>query len=164
MGWHITSKQLLDVPGLPRVNCDQSNGGLYESQQVILLADIHELAIEFRSNSNQYREVFTVNLQLSLSRCNVLQGTFCTVPSSCAGFALADGICCMYEISKSGVCCEVVDRDMECCNSGVLDATGVCQGTAVSIDYNGNACEVNIMHSSLGICLTLLDVVMHLKP
>ena len=71
-----------------------------------------------------------------------LQGTFCNVPSACDGVALADGTCCLYELSRSGVCCEVVDNDMECCESGVLDAAGVCQGTAVSIDYNGQTCTV----------------------
>ncbi|KAL0022292.1 hypothetical protein WJX79_005985 [Trebouxia sp. C0005] len=67
-------------------------------------------------------------------------GTFCNVPSTCDGVALADGTCCLYELSRSGDCCEVVDNDMECCESGVLDAAGVCQGTAVSIDYNGQTC------------------------
>lgn len=73
-----------------------------------------------------------------------MQGTFCNVPASCAGVALADGTCCMFELSKSGECCEVVDRNMECCASGVLDAAGVCQGPAVSIDYNGAACLVSV--------------------
>ncbi|DBB00879.1 TPA: hypothetical protein ACH3X1_000798 [Trebouxia sp. C0004] len=68
------------------------------------------------------------------------KGTFCNVPSTCDGVALADGTCCLYELSRSGVCCEVVDNDMECCESGVLDAAGVCQGTAVSLDYNGQTC------------------------
>ncbi|DBB00425.1 TPA: hypothetical protein ACH3X3_002146 [Trebouxia sp. C0006] len=67
-------------------------------------------------------------------------GTFCNVPSACDGVALSDGTCCLYELSRSGDCCEVVDNDMECCKSGVLDAAGVCQGTAVSIDYNGQTC------------------------
>ena len=71
-----------------------------------------------------------------------MQGTYCNVPSTCDGVALADGICCMSELSRSGVCCDVLDKNMECCDSGVLDAVGVCQGTAVSIDYNGKACMV----------------------
>ncbi len=79
-----------------------------------------------------------------------MQGTFCNVPSTCDGVALADGTCCLYELSRSGVCCEVVDNDMECCDSEVLDASGVCQGTAVSIDYNGQTCTVRL-------CLFLLS-------
>lgn len=75
----------------------------------------------------------------------MVQGTFCNVPSGCSGAALADGTCCLYELSRSGACCEVVDKDMECCASGVLDATGVCQGTAVSIDYNSAACKVSFL-------------------
>lgn len=80
-----------------------------------------------------------------LSSFSMVQGTFCNVPSSCEGVALADGTCCPYELSKSGFCCEVVDKDMECCASGVLDAAGVCQGTAVSINYNGVACTVRLL-------------------
>lgn len=71
-----------------------------------------------------------------------VQGTYCNVPDTCDGVALADGTCCSFELSKSGTCCEVVDKDMECCDSGVLDAAGVCQGSAVSIDYNGQTCMV----------------------
>ena len=85
------------------------------------------------------------NLPMHSSSCDVLQGTFCNVPSSCEGVALADGACCLYELSRSGVCCEVVDKDMECCASGVLDAAGVCQGTAVSIDYNSATCTVGVL-------------------
>ena len=81
----------------------------------------------------------------ALSSCSMVQGTFCNVPSSCEGVALADGTCCPYELSKSGFCCEVVDKDMECCASEVLDAAGVCQGTAVSIDYDGVACTVSLL-------------------
>ena len=73
------------------------------------------------------------------------QGTFCNVPDTCDGVALADGTCCSYELSKSGTCCEVVDKDMECCESGVLDVAGVCQGTAVSLDYNGQTCTVSTL-------------------
>lgn len=80
-----------------------------------------------------------------------MQGTFCNVPSACDGVALADGSCCLYELSRSGDCCEVVDKDMECCDSGVLDAVGVCQGTAVSVDYNGQACTVR-RHLALSRC------------
>lgn len=87
----------------------------------------------------------------------MVQGTFCNVPSSCAGVALADATCCLYELSKSGVCCEVVDKDMECCASGVLDAAGLCQGSAISIDYNSAACTVSVlgllMCTSLGALL-----------
>ena len=72
-----------------------------------------------------------------------MQRTFCNVPASCAGVALADGTCCTYELSKSGACCEVVDHNMECCASGVLDAAGVCQGPVISIDYNGVTCMVS---------------------
>ena len=72
-----------------------------------------------------------------------MQGTFCNVPAACdGGVALADGTCCMYDLARSGQCCEVVDADMQCCASNVLDAAGVCQGTAVSIDYNGEGCAV----------------------
>lgn len=67
------------------------------------------------------------------------------MPDTCDGVALADGTCCSYELSKSGTCCEVVDKDMECCESGVLDAAGVCQGTAVSLDYNGQTCTVSTL-------------------
>ena len=81
-------------------------------------------------------------LKSNISFLSTMQGTFCNVPSACDGVALADGTCCLYELSRSGDCCEVVDKDMECCDSGVLDAVGVCQGTAVSIDYNGQACTV----------------------
>ena len=73
------------------------------------------------------------------------------MPSACDGVALADGSCCLYELSRSGDCCEVVDKDMECCDSGVLDAVGVCQGTAVSVDYNGQACTVR-RHLALSRC------------
>ena len=86
----------------------------------------------------------TFDVPMHSSSCNGVQGTFCNVPSSCEGVALADGACCLYELSKSGVCCEVVDKEMECCASGVLDAAGVCQGTAVSIDYNSAACTVSL--------------------
>ena len=73
-----------------------------------------------------------------------MQGTFCNVPSTCSGVAIADGTCCLYELSRSGKCCQVVDSDMECCDSGVLDAAGACQGAAVSIDYNGQTCTVSL--------------------
>ena len=72
-----------------------------------------------------------------------MQGNFCNTPSTCDGLGLADGTCCPYELSKTGECCEVVDKDLECCASGVLDAAGVCQGDAVSIDYNGQTCTVS---------------------
>ena len=81
-----------------------------------------------------------------------MQGTFCNVPSACDGVALADGTCCMFELARSGTCCEVVDKDMECCDSGILDAAGVCQGTAVSIDYNGKACTVSCSNNSHQPC------------
>ena len=83
------------------------------------------------------------SLQLAL-RCllRLLQGTFCQVPVNCSGNLDSTGACCTAELDASGNCCAAIDRDMQCCPSGELDAYGTCDGLTSSIDLQGMPCKV----------------------
>ena len=80
---------------------------------------------------------------LAHTQCR-LQGTFCSIPTNCTGALDADGVCCEYELTRAGVCCPYgqLDSKQNCC-SGVVDAVGVCGGSAQAIDWQGDACEVS---------------------
>jgi len=73
-------------------------------------------------------------------------GAFCHVPVACASEVIdRDGDCCDSGVlSASGVCCAgnapAVDADGACCTSGVIDACGECDGDAVVVDVTGVCC------------------------
>ncbi|KAK9829530.1 hypothetical protein WJX72_006342 [[Myrmecia] bisecta] len=69
------------------------------------------------------------------------KGYLCNIPTSCKGFTDAKGACCEYELSRSGQCCQALDRNMDCCASGRVDANGVCDGPAQGIDFRGLPCN-----------------------
>ena len=71
-----------------------------------------------------------------------MQGTYCQVPAKCHGSLDSQGNCCEAELSSDLTCCEVLDRDMQCCASGNIDASGTCNGLSRSIDVQGLPCKV----------------------
>lgn len=64
------------------------------------------------------------------------------MPAGCAGSLDSQSSCCTAELSTDLTCCEVLDREMQCCPSGEIDAYGTCDGLASSIDLQGLPCKV----------------------
>ena len=71
-----------------------------------------------------------------------MQGAYCQVPAGCSGNLDSQGACCMAELSTDLICCEVLDRNMQCCASRRIDASGTCDGLSSSIDLQGMPCKV----------------------
>lgn len=46
----------------------------------------------------------------------------------------------------------MVDRDGECCESGALDACGVCDGDAVVVDLAGACCSSGVLDARGWCC------------
>eukprot|EP00898_Chlorokybus_atmophyticus_P008673 jgi/Chlat1/8807/Chrsp90S08122 len=74
-------------------------------------------------------------------------GKYCQLPPGCEGHAIDIlGRCCTTAVDKVGMCCSggeaVLDKDAMCCESGVLDALGVCDGLSSSVDAAGAGCDV----------------------
>ncbi len=63
------------------------------------------------------------------------------MPTGCAGSMDSQGNCCTAELSSDLACCQVLDQNMQCCDSGEIDASGACDGLAGSIDLQGIACK-----------------------
>lgn len=83
-------------------------------------------------------------------------GAFCHVPLECASEVIdRDGSCCDSGVlDPSGVCCSgaspALDADGVCCTSGQLDVCGRCDGDAVAIDTSGVCCPGVL--TAAGIC------------
>ena len=86
--------------------------------------------------------LFYADLFSTFQQCLYMQGTYCQVPAKCHGSLDSQGNCCEAELSSDLTCCEVLDRDMQCCASGNIDASGTCNGLSRSIDVQGLPCKV----------------------
>lgn len=83
-----------------------------------------------------------------MCRCSVeYSGRHCQIPASCSGSIDKDGACCIGQVMNDGRCCSGVRghakiaADGACCASGSLDACGVCDGDATSVDALGACCS-----------------------
>lgn len=72
-------------------------------------------------------------------------GPFCSTPDSCSGGLDKDGKCCAGVLMEGGICCgtspvAAIDAQGSCCESGALDACGVCDGDATAFSVTGECC------------------------
>eukprot|EP01029_Cantina_marsupialis_P020653 TRINITY_DN4854_c0_g3_i14.p1 TRINITY_DN4854_c0_g3~~TRINITY_DN4854_c0_g3_i14.p1 ORF type:complete len:3558 (-),score=1428.50 TRINITY_DN4854_c0_g3_i14:281-10087(-) len=84
----------------------------------------------------------------------------CTVKEGCSGVFDSLGDCCPGILTSHSTpqCCvgtnsattPVLDYHGECCASGVLDACGICNGNAKTIDALGKCCEYEV--DAMGLC------------
>ena len=87
-------------------------------------------------------------------------GMYCSSPASCAGVIDMDGQCCVGVLKADGSCCAgataVISSDGTCCqNATLLDACGVCGGTAKAVDVVGVCCSGAIAED--GLCCQSAD-------
>ena len=87
--------------------------------------------------------VYLLSKPCLVSRLSICmpQGYLCDVPTTCYGVVDGNRACCEYELARDGTCCKALDSQQLCC-SGVVDAAGVCNGSAESVDLEGSACKV----------------------
>lgn len=72
-------------------------------------------------------------------------GAFCATPDTCDGNTDASNECCAGILLAGGECCGTdlsarVDSNGDCCDSGVVDACGVCNGEATVVSVTGECC------------------------
>jgi hypothetical protein len=74
-------------------------------------------------------------------------GPFCGVElDQCAGVTDITGGCCLGVLAPDATCCgddatAIIDRSGACCESGVVDACGICDGDGTIIDIAGQCCS-----------------------
>mmetsp|Transcript_85484 Transcript_85484/g.207188 ORF Transcript_85484/g.207188 Transcript_85484/m.207188 type:complete len:1463 (+) Transcript_85484:100-4488(+) len=73
------------------------------------------------------------------------QGAFCATPDTCDGDVDASNECCAGVMMAGGECCGTnlsarVDSTGACCESGIVDACGVCDGDSVQLSVTGECC------------------------
>ncbi|KAJ7552077.1 hypothetical protein O6H91_06G040900 [Diphasiastrum complanatum] len=91
---------------------------------------------------------------------NEWDGKYCDRPKACQGSAvgyLQDQKigCCPYSaVDVEQRCClnvsAVLDVDGKCCESGILDSCGICDGLAISVDVQNECCAT--VRDEKGIC------------
>lgn len=79
-------------------------------------------------------------------------GSFCDIDTSCGTlndeliYSDANGDCCPGVVDLNGQCCHTqlgvatLDGESLCCESGVVDVCGVCDGPSRVVDIAGNCC------------------------
>ena len=125
--------------------------GMSDTKQEVAVRRVARVLVPSTEIDRDGESVFSLQLAL---RCllRLLQGTFCQVPVNCSGNLDSTGACCTAELDASGNCCAAIDRDMQCCPSGELDAYGTCDGLTSSIDLQGMPCKVYSLNVHLLPC------------
>ncbi|GAQ88137.1 Subtilisin-related protease with thrombospondin repeats [Klebsormidium nitens] len=85
------------------------------------------------------------------------KGDLCETPTTCPGIpsGAEGGTCCLSGVvGARAQCCAaaaaVVDAAGECCESGHVDACGVCDGASTSVDALGRCCAT--VRDEKGVC------------
>ncbi|EFJ11962.1 hypothetical protein SELMODRAFT_425768 [Selaginella moellendorffii] len=83
-------------------------------------------------------------------------GKYCQTPSNChgsLGYSEQAKARCCHLVDVNQRCCSTtasLDKDGNCCASGVLDSLGVCDGVATMIDFEGKPCST--IRDEKGLC------------